>query len=440
MTDPLTAVPPLDEAARVLRAHAEPLPAPERAEEFGALFDRFGDCRVVLLGEASHGTAEFYRARAAITRRLVERHGFTIVALEADWPAAAAMDRYARDGEEGWMSAFRRFPTWMWANAEMRDLLDWLHIHNGGRPRTQMVEIRGLDIYSLGESIAAVLDYLDKVDPAGAKTARERYACLTPWQAEPARYGAAVLRGQKDDCEDEAVAQLRDMLERRLSYVSLDGETFLDAVQNARVVAAAEQYYRIMYRGAAESWNLRDRHMFETLRLLLNARPQAKAVVWAHNSHVGNAAATSMGWNGEFNIGELCRHAFGDQAALIGFSTDRGTVAAASDWDEPMEVKAVRPSREDSHERVFRHTGIARFLADWRDPARRDLRVALAHPRLERAIGVVYRPETELASHYFQAILPEQFDAWVWFEETRAVTPLAAPLQAGADETWPTGL
>jgi erythromycin esterase-like protein len=298
-----------------------------------------------------------------------------------------------------------------------------------------------LDVYSLRASVAAVLAYLDRVDPEAAHKARARYGCLTPWQDAPAGYGRAVLYEGKDTCEDEVVAQLQDLLSKRLEYARADGDAFFGAAQNARIVRAAEQYYRIMYRGSRESWNLRDRHMFDTLQALLaHGGPGAKAVVWAHNSHIGNAAATSMGWQGEFNIGELCRTAYGPEAALIGFGTDRGTVAAASDWDEPMEIKAVRPARPDSYEYVFRKSGLARCLADWRSPAQRDLAEALSPPMLERAIGVVYRPETELLSHYFEAVLAEQFDAYVWFEETKAVTALPSKRPQGVPETYPFGL
>jgi len=235
--------------------------------------------------------------------------------------------------------------------------------------------------------------------------------------------------------------QLLDMLNRRLEYARRDGEPFFDAIQNARIVRAAEQYYRIMYEGSRESWNLRDRHMFDTLQSLMQHRgPRARAIVWAHNSHIGNAAATSMGWQGEFNIGELCRAAFGKQLVSIGFGTDRGTVAAASDWDEPMEVKDVSPARGDSYEYLFRRSGHARALTDWRAPERQFLREALSDVRRERAIGVVYRPETELLSHYFEAVLSEQFDAFVWFEATRAITPLALGRPEGTPETYPFGI
>ena len=432
------------EAVGLVRAHGETLPPIDDHEAFGALFDRFADAKVVLLGEATHGTSEFYRARAAITRRLIERHGFTIVAVEADWPDAARIDAHVRHRPIAPMDddAFARFPTWMWRNAEVADLVDWMREHNRDRPETARAEFRGLDVYSLHSSIQEVLDYLDKVDPEAARDARARYGCLSPWQSDPARYGRAVLKGQKKPCEQTLLSQLQEILEKRVEYLEADGgEAFFDAVQNARIVHAAEHYYRIMYEGSTESWNLRDRHMFDTLRRLLEHRGDgAKAVVWAHNSHIGNAAATAMGWKGEFNIGELCRTAYRDEAVLVGFGTDRGTVAAASDWDEPMEVKQVRPARPDSHERIFRDTGLGCFLTDWRGGGRRDLQDALARPRLERAIGVVYRPETELYSHYFEAVMAEQFDAFVWFEETKAVTPLAVGHGKGMPETYPFGL
>lgn len=426
-----------------LREAAEPLPNPSQADAFGAMFDRFGDARAVLLGEATHGTSEFYRARAAITRRLIERHGFTLVAVEADWPDAARIDDYVRHQKprprKG--DSFVRFPTWMWRNAETLAFADWLRAHNQSLPEAERVSFHGLDIYSLGESIHAVLAYLDRIAPEQAQAARRRYGCLTPWQEDPAQYGRAMLDGGGHDCEGPVVEQLRVLLNLRLDAVRLDGGAWFDAVQNARIVREAERYYRAMYRGAAESWNLRDRHMFATLQALLAHRgDRAKAVVWAHNSHVGNAAATAMGWQGEFNIGELARMAHGDEAVLIGFGTDRGTVAAASDWGGDMEVKTVRPARADSYERAFCAAGVPRSLTDWRSPGHRDLAARLRTSLLERAIGVVYRPETELASHYFQAVLADQFDAWLWFEETSAVTPLDREHPRGAPEIYPFGL
>jgi erythromycin esterase-like protein len=432
--------PDIQHTIGLLKHYGEPLPDLGSAE-FGAAFERFGGAQVVLLGEATHGTSEFYRARAAISRMLIERHGFNIVAVEADWPDGARIDGFVRhkSAEASEQQAFARFPTWMWRNVEVHDFVLWLRAHNEKLASNRRVEFRGLDIYSLGSSIAAVLAYLDKNNPEGAREARRRYGCLTPWQDEPARYGRAVLHGRKP-CEPEVVAQLQDLLNSRLDRIEHDDEAFFDAAQNARIVRAAEQYYRIMYEGSRESWNLRDRHMFDTLQHLIHARTDAKAIVWAHNSHIGNAAATSMGWQGEFNIGELCRTAYGDDAVAIGGGTHSGTVAAADDWDEPMRVKNVLPARDGSYERLFRDTGLPRSLTDWRPHARADLRDALSQPRTERAIGVVYRPETEYLSHYFEAVLSEQFDAYVWFEETRAITSLSPEYTKAMPETYPFGL
>ncbi len=429
-----------EQVVQRLRHHAIELPALDD-DCFADCFEHLADARVVLIGEASHGTSEFYRARASITRRLIERHGFTIVAAEADWPEAARIHRYVRQQQPpAWIAeGFKRFPTWMWRNQEVAEFADWLRRHNAARAAEQQVEFRGLDVYSLGASIQEVLRYLDRIDPQAAGTARQRYGCLSPWQDEPAIYGHNVMRGDPS-CEQAVIDQLRALLDRRLAYLQHDGDRFFDAERNARVVLAAEQYYRAMYRGSTESWNLRDRHMFDTLRALLVQRgEQAKAVVWAHNSHIGNAAATSMGWGGEFNIGELCRTAFGRDAVLIGMATDRGEVAAADNWDEPMQVMRVRPSRPDSWEQLFLQTGLRASLTSWRDDP--GLREALAAPRLERAIGVIYRPATERQSHYFRAILSEQFDALLWLEQTTAVTPIGpAPFDPrSVPDTYPFG-
>jgi protein-L-isoaspartate(D-aspartate) O-methyltransferase len=421
---------------------AEPLPDFDDAA-FGALFDRFGDHRVVLLGEASHGTSEFYRARAAITRRLIEHHGFTIVAVEADWPDAAAIDRYVRHrpGRSGEV-AFQRFPTWMWRNLEVADFIGWLHRYNATLPdQRNRVGFYGLDIYNMSGSIAAVLAYLERTDPKAARVARERYGCLTPWQNDPSTYGRAVRFEGYDKCEKAVVAQCRELLERQLQRAGEDGDDLLDAAQNARLIASAERYYRIMYYGGADSWNLRDTHMFETLEQLLHARgPQSKAVVWAHNSHIGDARHTDMGTSRqEVNIGQLCRQRFGNAAALIGFGTHEGDVAAATDWDGDMEVKTVRPSLEDSYESLFHLARHERFLLDMQKHP--EVRQQLLEPRLERFIGVIYRPETERLSHYMYASLPQQFDAFVWFDRTTPVTPLGlVENHEGVPETYPFGL
>jgi erythromycin esterase-like protein len=332
----------------------------------------------------------------------------------------------------------------MWRNTDVAALVDWLREHNAAVPDPDArVGFYGLDLYNMGASIAAVLGYLEKVDPEAASVARERYGCLTPWQREPSTYGRAVLTERYRKCEPAVIAQCRELLDRRLEYAAQDGERFLDAAQNARLVAAAERYYRVMYYGGPDSWNLRDTHMFETLEELLQARgPGAKAIVWAHNSHIGDARHTDMGVvRDELSIGQLCRERFGEAAALIGFGTHTGTVAAASDWGGPMEVKRLRPSHRDSYERLCHDAGIPRFLLDLAPERHERLRHRLLEPRLERFIGVIYRPETEVLSHYAEASLPEQFDVWVWLDETEAVTPLGPEhARPGAPETYPFGL
>ena len=430
-------------ATDLIREAAEPLSEPDDPA-FGVMFDSFANARVVLLGEATHGTSEFYRARAQITRRLVERHGFNIVAVEADWPDAARVDRYVRHKtvHVGSGPAFRRFPQWMWRNVEVANFVDWLRAHNAALHPSKHVGFFGLDIYNMNASIATVIEYLDRFDPQAAAVARKRYGCLTPWQRDPATYGHAALTTGYAKCERPVLLALRDLLDKQLQYEAQDRDSFLDAAQNARLVASAERYYRAMYYGTAASWNLRDRHMFDTLIQLMDWRgSNAKAVVWAHNSHIGNAAATDMGQaRDEINIGQLCREEFGGDAALLGFGTDRGTVAAADDWDGPMKVKTVRPAHPESYERLCRDAGIRRFLLDLREGQHEELRSALMRARLQRAIGVIYRPETELASHYFDAHLPKQFDGYIWFEQTRAIRPLPTEPKEGLPETYPFGL
>lgn len=413
--------------ARLIAECAEPIARIDDAP-LDALLERIGDARVVLLGEATHGTSEFYRMRTRITQELIRRRAFTAIAVEADWPDAAAIDRYvrgARPSPRPWQP-FSRFPAWMWRNAETRELVEWLRVHN--TETTASVSFSGLDLYSMFTSAYEVTRYLDRVDPEAARAARERYGRLTPWQHDPAAYGRAALLSRLQSCEHDVVAMLRDLLAKRIDYSAHDGDEFFDAAQNARVVAGAEHYYRAMYSGSVESWNLRDQHMFDTLHsIMVHRGPETKLVVWEHNSHVGDAAATEMAARGEHNVGHLCRRAFGDDVFVVGFGTDHGTVAAAHAWDEPMQRMRVRPARSDSYERLCHDAGIPAFSLHLREPPRLALREELSDPRLERAIGVVYRPDTELASHYFQAVLPEQFDEYVWFDETSAVQALPPP-------------
>jgi protein-L-isoaspartate(D-aspartate) O-methyltransferase len=433
-------------ASSLIRELAEPLTDADSASpSIDALLARVGEARVVLLGESTHGTSEFYRLRARITRELIERKGFSFVAVEGDWPDAARVDARVRDvrpPSSVELTPFSRFPRWMWRNAEVSAFLRWLRAHNAERAPGDRASLHGLDMYSLFTSISAVLAYLEEIDPRAARVARARYGTLTPWQKEPAAYGEAVLVGRYASSEPVVVRMLQDLLARRLEYARRDGDRFFDAAQNARVVVGAERYYREMYYGSAVAWNLRDQHMFDTLQSLMSFHgPHAKGIVWAHNSHVGDATATEMSSRGELNVGELCRHSHGRDAYIVGFGTDHGTVAAASSWGGPLEQKRIRPAHELSYERLFHESGVPAFLLPLREPRRQSLRDELMEPRLERAIGVIYRPESELASHYLQASLPRQFDEYVWFDGTRAVESLddGAPV-AGELDTYPFGL
>ncbi len=409
------------------------------------LLERIGDSRVVLLGEASHGTAEFYEMRARITKELIEKKGFTIVAAEADWPDAAHINQYIHGTEPDPLlesKPFSRFPTWMWANHSVLEFSHWLKRHNDkiDSPHNQ-VGFYGLDLYSLFSSIEAVLGYLDTVDPETAEVARTRYGCLMPWSDDLGMYSQVTISKQYRECEEDVIATLQDLLTKRMEYSLADGEQFFNAEQNARLVKNAERYYRTMYYAENNSWNQRDNHMFETLQSVLAHRgPDSKAVIWEHNSHIGDARATQMSARGELNIGQLARQEYGDDAYLIGFGTDHGTVAAASEWGGPMEVKQVQPSHIDSYERVCHEVQTDNFLLPLRKPLLQITRKKLLAERLERAIGVIYRPETELQSHYFYACLPNQFDEYIWFDETRAVDPLTKETTKGIPDTFPFGL
>lgn len=422
---------------RKIRDSAEPF---ESIEQFDSKrwLERVGDARVALLGEMSHGTSEFYSMRARLTRELIEKKGFNLVAVEADWPDARLLDDFVQ-GRSSDLKAWRqesRFPRWMWRNQELLDFVLWLRDYN--RSRSSKVGFYGLDLYSLQASIRSVLEFLEERFPQAAELARHRYACLTPWQADPAAYGHAVLTKAYKKCEPAVVERL--LVELSKTTTRLNGKNaYLNALMNSRVVSNAEHYYRLMYYGSAESWNLRDRHMFEVLQSLLEGAPGSRAVVWEHNSHLGDARATEMSMRGEHNVGQLTRQAWGDRVYSVGFGTHTGKVAAATRWGGEMEIKQVRPSHERSFERLFHDTGLKRFALPLRH-ASADLRKQLSHPRLERAIGVIYSPQTELTSHYFHADLSRQFDEYVWFDQTNPVTPLTETEELGAPDTYPFGL
>jgi erythromycin esterase-like protein len=420
-------------AVEAIRAAARPLEG--ETSDLDPLVERLGAARFVLLGESTHGTHEIYRERARITQRLVEEKGFRAVAIEGDWPDAFRVNRFVRghgDDREPLdaLGDFGRFPRWMWRNADALDLVAWLRSWNEGKPETRRVGFYGLDLYALHGSIEALLRYLDEVDPGAAKRARERYSCFERFGDDPQRYGYATSHGHAEPCEDAALRQLVEMQQRRGELLARDGRFAPDehfhALQSSRLVADAEGYYRAMFRGQVESWNLRDQHMIETLAALADhlattGPAPVRIVVWAHNSHVGDARATEMGECGEWNLGELARRRFGDDAALVGFTTHHGTVTAAHDWDGPALRRALRPAIEGSYESLFHAVEVPRFLLFPRPDAHPALPVG---PLLERAVGVVYRPETERASHYFESHLAKQFDAIVHLDETRAVVPL----------------
>jgi erythromycin esterase-like protein len=434
-----------------LRPHLRPLDS--GARDHDPLLGLIGDARFALLGEASHGTHDFYRERIRITQRLIAEKGFIAVAVEADWPDAWRVNRYVRglsddrDANEA-LSGFRRFPSWMWRNTEVRDFVEWLRDHNRKLGPHQQVGFYGIDLYSLFSSIQAVLAYLDQTDPEAARRARARYACFDHAREDSQAYGYGASFGLSPSCEDEAIQQLREM--NRLAAAmpvthGADRDELFYAQQNARLVRNAEEYYRAMFRGRVSSWNLRDSHMMETLQALerhLSAGGTLpRLAVWAHNSHLGDASATEMGDLGEWNVGQLARDRYGDQAVLVGFSTHRGWVTAATEWDGPPERKRVREGLEGSWENVFHRIGEERFLLALR--GNEMPHVFLNERRLQRAIGVIYRPETERQSHYFHTRLADQFDAMIHIDETNALEPLDAGVVKAAEEppeTYPSGV
>ncbi|WP_431096524.1 erythromycin esterase family protein [Polaromonas aquatica] len=434
-----------------LRSHLES--AGSSTQHHDKLLRLMGGARFALLGEASHGTREFYQERCDITRRLILEKGYTAIAAEADWPDAWRVNRYVRGlsddaNADAALSGFERFPAWMWRNTVVRDFVEWLRDYNTGLTAQRQVGFYGMDLYSLFTSIQEVLVYLDREDPAAAKRARARYACFDHAAEDGQAYGYAASFDLAPSCEDAVVQQLLDMNQRagQMSTVrGLERDQAFYAQQNARLVRNAEAYYRTMFHGRVQSWNLRDSHMAETLqaldRHLAETGAPPRIAVWAHNSHLGDASATEMGERGEWNLGQLMRERYPLEAMLVGFSTHHGSVTAASDWGESPQQKRVRDGLPGSWEDLFHRTGSSHFLLPLRNNA--ELTAWAAPPRLQRAIGVIYQPETERQSHYFHTRLERQFDAMIHIDETHALEPLdrgALWHRGEVPETFPSGI
>jgi len=417
------------------------------AADLDPLIDQIGAARFVLLGEASHGTSEFYRWRAELSKRLIQEKGFSFVAVEGDWPDCYSVNRYVRgmsgsgDSAREVLHAFARWPTWMWANQEIVEFADWLRDWNDHRAPEGRVGFYGLDVYSLWDSMHAVTEYLERMDPDLAREARLAYRCFEPYAEDVQEYARATAL-VPTSCEDEAVAVLRALRADAPAFKEDGAEGYFNAEQNALVARNAEVYYRTMVRGGPASWNVRDRHMIETLeRLTAHHGPHARAIVWEHNTHIGDARFTDMARAGMFNVGQLARQGHGEEGVvLVGFGTHRGTVIAAEEWGAPMERMRVPSARRGSVEDALHHAveGDALLCFD----GTQDGGVAgLDEPLPHRAIGVVYEPTHEEWGNYVPTILPRRYDAFLFLDETHAVTPLHMPVRVDGElpETYPTG-
>jgi len=420
-------------------------------EDYGPLLNLLTDKSLILLGEATHGTREFYQARVDICKQLITHQGLNAIAIEGDWPCAYRVNRYLHwQGTDTHateaLGDFKRFPLWMWRNRVIVEFVEWLRKHNENLPLAEQVGFYGLDMYSLYESIAAVLEYLDLVDPEAAQEARQYYACLDHSSGQP-QYGYPLSSGHQPSCAAEVIQVLVNLCAHRLIYANARDQQAEDeqfqAEQNARLVQSAESYYRQMFDSRVNTWNLRDSHMLETLQQLHRhlsqrlAKP-ARIAIWEHNSHVGDARATYMDPRGQHNLGQLTRQAFGKLCALIGFTTYAGTVTAASAWDGPAERKRVRNALPNSVEDIFHRTALPRFFL----PLKGEVARAFQALRMERAIGVLYLPQSERSSHYFPCRLGDQFDAIVHFDITQALEPLDPTSEwiTGEEDTYPFGL
>jgi erythromycin esterase-like protein len=401
---------------------------------YDSLLSLIGDARFVLLGEATHGTKEFYHARAAITKRLIREKGFSAVAVEADFPDALRVNRYVLcTGNDSQaidsLGDFKRFPKWMWRNTEVLDFVQFLRNHNSELSIEQRVGFYGLDLYSMYSSIDAVVSYLQSVNPDAAQKARKRYECFEQFGKEEDSYGTAMSYVNKT-CQNEAIAQLTDLYKNATAYVTIQGfqqnEELFYARQNARLAIDAEQYYREMFSGRISSWNLRDRHMADTIEQLsehqTKSKGSGKIVVWEHNSHIGDARATDMSGSGELSVGQIMREKHGHDTVLVGFTTYDGTVSAATNWGGDVRRKNMLPALHGSYEDLFRHVGDS-FYLNLRDLPQ-IIREELKKSFLQRAIGVIYMPQTERVSHYYFSDITSQFDAIIHFTTTNALVPL----------------
>jgi erythromycin esterase-like protein len=411
------------------------------------LMERIGDARYVLIGEASHGTSDFYRWRAELSKRLIVEKGFSFVGVEGDWPDCYRVNRHVKglpdSGTNAYevLHAFDRWPTWMWANREVVEFITWLRAHNERLLSERRVGFYGLDVYSLWESMAEVVRYLERIDPEAAREARQAYRCFEPYAEDVQQYARATAL-VPTSCEDEAVAILSALRRKAPEYAADGREDYFNAEQNAFVARGAELYYRTMVRGGPTSWNVRDHHMVDTLdRLMRHHGALGKAIMWAHNTHVGDARFTDMARAGMVNVGQLVRQTHEqDGVVLVGFGTHRGTVIAADEWGLPMQRMRVPDARADSYEGPMHQSGPRNFLLIF-DGTDDGGIPGLDEIRGHRAIGVVYNPAIEHWGNYVPTLLARRYDAFLFFDETEALDPLHMPVHMGAEapETYPSG-
>jgi erythromycin esterase-like protein len=430
-----------DFIADIVKDVAYSLDAPETLD---ALMEKIGDARIVMLGEASHGTHEYYIWRARLSKRLIEEKGFNFIAVEGDWPDCYRVNRYVKNLSGSGSSApevlqcFNRWPTWMWANWEIVSLVEWMHKHNRNKPLNERAGFYGLDVYSLWESLDELKKYLVHKDPETYQVAENAFKCFEPYSPEGQAYARASYRSPIS-CEDEVIDLLSEV-RRKMPLYNTDPEAVFNAEQNAMVTADAEKYYRTMVRGNALSWNVRDQHMYDTLDRLLKFHGKgAKAIVWEHNTHIGDARATDMREEEMFNIGELARKGYGDKDTfLIGFGSFSGEVVAARKWSGEMQRMPLPAAEKNSWEDILHKTGIDNMLLLSDDLAGIS---PFRSPVKHRAVGVVYHPELERMGNYVPSVIPERYDAFMYIDKTKGVHPLHIKPDGGQmPETYPWGV